>query len=338
MIPLGLLGLAGTATAANYNFAGQVVTAESTSGGYAADNWTGVLNSNAGYAFSKPVNGQSGSGHYYLTPFEPAWTTSTSAAAYGGPVGLAEVKAGSTLVLQFASSSGFAASTSDSVNNGFNLGVHAGVGIVDTSADSSNSYSGSGVAGSPAITFNSRVSYLAVGDGSRWVWYAGQTLNAAGTQVLSTQWTSPVISVPTASAIPGGAAEMTFNNPSAFYAGTGVFPDGGNNTIAPANGTPTADASRDFSGTLSAFNGENYSQVMATLGGSAGGDWFNLSGTGLAEVTQIAFVVPAGGNPMYVQAVVGVTTPEPAELGLLAAGAAGMFLLRRRGVARSGEK
>ncbi len=309
-----------------YAYASQVV-----SGGTYTSGWNGQLNSDAGTAFSGPTSG-TGSGHYYLTPFEPAWVTAAPADRAYSPAVLAQINPGSALVLQFAN--GFAASTSAGVNNGFTLGIHAGVGIADTSpgaTSSSANYSGTGVAGNPATTINSRVSYLAVGDGTNWAWFAGDTLNGAGTAVTGTQWTALSSVLPSASNVPTGAVEMTFNNPSAFYASTAVAPDGGNNTVTPSAGTQLADPSMDFTGTLAAFNGEDYSQVMSTLNGSAGGDWFNLSNSGLSQVAQIAFIVPSGQSNMYVQAVVGDTTPEPTSLGLLAVGATALLLLQRNG-------
>lgn len=318
----------------SYGYANQVVSGESSSGSYTSG-WQGQINSNAGSAYYGPTNGQTGSGHYYLTPFEPAYTaaTATSTSAY-----LATISPGSTLVLQFPTANGLAASTSATLNGGFTLGIHAGVGLTDTSANSSNSYSGNGVAGSPASSFNNpRISYLAVGNGTQWAWYAGQTLNSTGTQILGTLWTALTGTVPTLSDAPSGAAQMTFNDPSAYYASTAVYPDGGNNTITPPAGTPLADPSQAFTGTLNAFSGDDYSQVVQELNGSAGGDWFNLSNTGLNQITQIAFVVPgsvsAGSPSMYVQAVVGVV-PESSSLGLLAVGGVALLLLpRRRGKA-----
>ncbi len=318
-----------------YAYANHIVSTDSSLGGYSAANWAGELNSNAGYSFSSPANGQTGSGHYYLTPFEPAWVT--DAVSVPGPVVLATVSPGATFVVQFSQS--FAASTSSTVNGGFTLGIHTGVGITDTvPGNSSNGYSGSGVAGNPATTFNTRISYLAVGNGASWVWYAGETLNSAGSTVLNTQWTTPSSTLHTLQTAPPDAVVMTFNDPSAYYASTAVVPDGANNTVTPPAGTPTADPSKDFTGTLNSFNGEDYSQVMATLAGSAGGDWFNLSNTGLGDVTQIAFVVPSGAsNPMYVQAVVGVV-PEPASLSLLAVGGLALLVRRRfRPALRRGE-
>lgn len=322
----------------SYGYANEVVAGESTSGGYSVtgsngSTWAGQLGSNAGYSFSKPNNGMTGSGHYYLTPFEPAWVYPS--AGYS-PVVLAQVNPGATLVLQF---NGINASTSSAVNNGFTLGIHAGVGIDDTTANSSNSYSGNGVAANPATTINSRVSYLAVGDGTNWVWYAGETLNTSGTTVLGTQWTTSFTTSPTlTNATSSGAALMTFNDPSAYYgvasgdSGSSYYvaPDGGNNTVAPASGTPLSNPGQAFTGTLNAFNGANYSQVMTTLNGSAGGDWFNVSTTGLPQVTEVAFVAPSGPNSMYIQAVVGVV-PEPAALAILFSGIAILPLLRRRG-------
>lgn len=311
-----------------YAYASQVVSGGS---GTYTSGWNGQLNSDAGTAFSGPTSGTGGSGHYYLTPFEPAWVTAAPADAAYSPAVLAQINPGNALVLQFAN--GFAAATSTSVNNGFTLGIHAGVGISDTSSgatSSSTNYSGTGVAGNPATTFNSRISYLAVGDGTNWAWFAGETLNAAGTAVLSSQWTPLSSTAPTASSVPSGAVEMTFNDPSAYYASTAVAPDGGNNTVTPSADTPLADPSIDFTGTLAAFNGEDYSQVMSTLNGSAGGTWFDLANSGLAKVTEVAFVVPTSQtSDMYVQAVVGDTTPEPASLSLLAVSATTLLLVRR---------
>ena len=316
----------------NYGYANEVVVRDSTSGGYAAGGWTGQLQANAGTAFAQPTNGGTGSGHYYLTPFEPAWVTSGSGYS---PVGLATVNPGDTLTLAF---NGITVSTSPAINGGFTLGVHTGVGIEDTTANSSNSYSGNGVAANPAATFNSRISYLAVGDGTNWVWYAGETLNANSTTVVSTQWTTPSPTIPTLShATSSGAALMTFSNPSAYYGtasgGSGgdyyVAPDGGNNTIAPTAAT-LANPGQAFAGTLASFNGETYSEVMATLNGSAGGNWFNVSNTGLPDITEVALAAPSGYNSMYVQAVVGVV-PEPATVMMLLAGGAVLPLLRRRG-------
>ena len=322
---LGCVNAATASAGVTYAYANQVISGGS---GTYTTGWNGELNSDAGTAFSGPTSGV-GSGHYYLTPFEPAWVTAAPADSAYSPAVLAQVNPGSTLVLQFAN--GFAASTSAGLNSGFTLGIHAGVGITDTSpgaTSSSTSYSGTGVAGNPATTFNSRISYLAVGDGTHWAWFAGNSLNGAGTAVTGTQWTALSSALPSASDVPTVAAEMAFNNPSAFYASTAVAPDGGNNTVTPSASTPLADPSLDFTGTLAAFNGEDYGQVMSTLNGSAGGNWFNLSTSGLGPVTQVAFVVPSGQAKMYVQAVVGDATPEPASLGLLAVGATALLLLR----------
>jgi hypothetical protein len=312
-----------------YAYASQVVSGGS---GTYTSGWNGQLNSNAGYGSytTQPTP------YYHLTPFEPAFVTPSTASYVStkysinpGPVSLAQINPGSALVLQLAN--GFAAATSTSVNNGFTLGIHAGVGLYDQTANSNNDYSGTGVETTPAtIETNTRASYLAVGDGTNWAWFAGETLNAAGTAVLSSQWTPLSSTAPTASSVPSGAVEMTFNDPSAYYASTAVAPDGGNNTVTPSADTPLADPSIDFTGTPAAFNGEDYSQVMSTLNGSAGGTWFDLANSGLAKVTEVAFVVPTSQtSDMYVQAVVGDTTPEPASLSLLAVSATTLLLVRR---------
>ena len=73
------LGCVNAATAsagvAYYGYASQVVSGGS---GTYTSGWNGQLNSDAGTAFSGPTSG-TGSGHYYLTPFEPAWVTAAPA-------------------------------------------------------------------------------------------------------------------------------------------------------------------------------------------------------------------------------------------------------------------
>lgn len=324
----GLLSVASQTQAAAYSYANNVTSGGVSTGSYPVTGWSGQLSSNAGYAYSGPVTG-TGSGHYFLTPFE---------AAYNSPAGTyeAQVTPGNALVLGFGGA--FTASTSTAVNNGFNLGVHTGIGLIDTSPGANSSatnYSGSGYTGNTAATFsNPRLAYVAVGNGSQWVWCSGQTIT--NHTVTGNTWTAATSITPALASAPTNAVVLNLNNPSAFYASTAVAPDGGNNTVTPPAGTPLADPSMAFTGTLASFNNEDYSQVMSTLNGSAGGTWFNLASTGLSGVDEVALVVPNSTalNPnsysLYVQAVVGVTTPEPAGLSLLAIGAAAILLRPRR--------
>ncbi len=319
----GLLSVAGQTQAAVYSYANNVISGGVSTGSYPIAGWSGQLSSNAGYAYSAPVTG-TGSGHYYLTPFEAAYNSADGTTE-------AQVTPGNALILGFGGA--FAASTSTAVNNGFNLGIHTGIGLTDTSpgaTSSSANYSGSGTTGGTAATFsNPRLAYVAVGNGSQWVWCSGQTIS--NNSVTGTTWTAAASGTPALASAPANALVLNLNNPSAFYASTAVAPDGGNNTVTPALGTPLADPSKAFTGTLASFNNENYSQVMSTLNGSAGGTWLNLASTGLSGVNEVAFVVPDSTTySLYVQAVVGVTTPEPAGLSLLAIGAAAMLLRPRR--------
>ena len=319
----GLLTVAGQTRAAAYAYANNVLSGGVSTGSYPIAGWSGQLRSDAGYAYSGPVTG-TGSGHYYLTPFEAAYNSSDGTTE-------AQVTPGNALVLGFGGA--FTASTSTAVNNGFNLGIHTGIGLIDTSpgaTSSSANYSGSGTTGGTAATFsNPRLAYIAVGNGSQWVWYSGQTISS--NRVTGTTWTAPTSGTPTLALAPANSAALNLSNPSAFYATTAVAPDGGNNTLNPPSGTPLADPSKAFTGTLASFNNEDYSQVISTLNGSAGGTWFNLASTGLTGVDEVALVVPSSTTySLYVQAVVGVTTPEPAGLSLLAIGAAAILLRPRR--------
>jgi hypothetical protein len=77
---------------------------------------------------------------------------------------------------------------------------------------------------------------------------------------------------------------------------------------------------------LGVFDGENFAQTIASLNGSAGGTWFDLSGTGLSSVDFVRFTVGDDQN-MFVDAVTGIPLPEPsAMLGSLLAA----LMLRRR--------
>ena len=73
---------------------------------------------------------------------------------------------------------------------------------------------------------------------------------------------------------------------------------------------PVADFSRPFAGTLSDFNGLTYPQILQLLGGSGGGNWLDVTRTGLSSVEYVRFDVPAGaGDRLVLDAVTAV--PEP---------------------------
>ena len=113
--------------------------------------------------------------------------------------------------------------------------------------------------------------------------------------------------------------DMTFSIP------TNVYADAPTAYTSTPGSTP-ADFTKPFLGTLSSFAGEDFSQVLSTLNGSAGGTWVDLSGTGLSEVDYVQFQTGTG-ETMFVDGITGVAVPEPAGLAVLAA--ALLFLWRR---------
>lgn len=93
-------------------------------------------------------------------------------------------------------------------------------------------------------------------------------------------------------------------------------------------GTALADFSKPFTANLHSFDGESWSQTLATLNGSAGGTWIDLSGVALPDVSYVRFSTSTG-QTAYVDAVVGDSAvPEPAIGSAIAIALAA--LLRRR--------
>jgi hypothetical protein len=205
-----------------------------------------------------PVTGSFGGQTYYLTPFDPTFSSSE----------LVEIGAGGSLVLKLAQT----AST-----NGYTLGVHTGFGLADANYPN-------GVNSNPASYTNS------------WVRRADVQISADGVN-----W--------------GDLGPITFNSPSNYDAGTATDPEGLTPGVAPA-----ADPSQPFLGSLNSFDSENWQSTLATLNGSAGGTWINLTGVTdqngnpITGVNYVKFAVPANppldpktGNPeiMMVDAIVG---------------------------------
>ena len=124
--------------------------------------------------------------------------------------------------------------------------------------------------------------------------------------------------------VPLGAGPLdlvTFDNPTNFYTDTRI-----DNYSAPL-GTRAADFFKPFTGSLSDFSGLTYEQMVTLLDGSAGGNWLDLSTTGLSSVQYVRFEVPEGANVRLVlDAVTAVPEPGAAVLVLMPLGA----LLKRR--------
>jgi hypothetical protein len=59
-----------------------------------------------------------------------------------------------------------------------------------------------------------------------------------------------------------------------------------------------ADFGQPYTGPANAFDGANFSQILSTLNGSAGGTWLNLAGSGLSQINYIQFSEPVGEVPV----------------------------------------
>ncbi|MDP6633723.1 MAG: hypothetical protein QGG42_02395 [Phycisphaerae bacterium] len=135
-------------------------------------------------------------------------------------------------------------------------------------------------------------------------------------------------------------SDWTYLGPITPNIPTNVWLDASNPFLTSTVGLTEADFSQPFTGTLSDFDGKTYAEIKTLLGGSAGGYWLDLSGSGLSEVGYIRFRMPDDGvinafPPNFeLDAVsiasghVGAQLPEPCTMSLLAL--AGMSLLRRR--------
>lgn len=66
--------------------------------------------------------------------------------------------------------------------------------------------------------------------------------------------------------------------------------------FASTPGSVPSDFQQPFTAGLSGFNGLNYPSMLTLLGGSGGGKWIDISGTGLAQVGFIRFSLADDGN------------------------------------------
>lgn len=129
-----------------------------------------------------------------------------------------------------------------------------------------------------------------------------------------------------------GGSRVTIQNPSSYYTdATGlVGPTEHASDLVPLLGSLTeSDFGQPFAGGIAQFNDLTIGQIEATLAGSAGGDWFDLSGlmVGGEPLTRVGFVRfsdPAAAFELMAVSIntslAGGVVPEPATIGLVLLG------------------
>ena len=127
--------------------------------------------------------------------------------------------------------------------------------------------------------------------------------------------------------VSGNGTQWTDLGVHTFDAPTNIYRDAPD-PYGAQPGTTLADFSKPFTGGLHAFDGANWSQTLAALGGSAGGTWVDLSGIPLPDVNYVRLAT-ATGQTMYVDAVVADSSvPEPV-IGTVLLAVAGALIRRR---------
>ncbi len=106
--------------------------------------------------------------------------------------------------------------------------------------------------------------------------------------------------------------DETFDLPTNAYLDTEI------SGFFQPSGTELANFGQPFVGTLSDLNGLNYDQIRTLFNGSAGGNWLDLTSTGLTSFQYVEFSVPAdSGEQMVIDAISAQAVPEPASLLLI---------------------
>ncbi|MGC8559860.1 MAG: hypothetical protein ACP5O1_04190 [Phycisphaerae bacterium] len=318
-IATGILLSAGVCSAAPVQWAATIVTP-----GIQSNGWTGQVLSNAGY--------YSGSGSYTLTPFDAAFTTTlTTANGVTYPATLLAVAPGDSVELGFGSGGAVGDS---SINGGFTIGIHAGVGLNDSNYPNGQTYNINTNPTSMVYT-NPREAFVAISqDGSTWKYL--QYDDVTGDTPVEPNPTNPSDYKWVSSE--ADASLINFDIPSNYFNSSAIGPDGNYAPTTIATDTPIADFSKPFIGTLASFSSEDWSQVLGTLNESAGGTWLDTANSGLTTINYIQFSVPSSTatttyDPMYIQAVAGVA-PEPQALPMLLIPILALPLVRRRATRR----
>src|SRR5690606_31367967 len=106
-----------------------------------------------------------------------------------------------------------------------------------------------------------------------------------------------------------GGAAITFTNPTNYYLDTDIV------DYAQPLGSVVASSSKPFLGSADGLGGKTYGQIRTLLNGSAGGNWLDLTTTGLPAVNYVRFDVPQGAGRMVVDAVSGLPAAKPVVAG-----------------------
>lgn len=109
----------------------------------------------------------------------------------------------------------------------------------------------------------------------------------------------------------------------------GLFPTLGYADLTDAYASEPGDVLTDFQRPVDpSFDpfGKSFQEIVAAYDGSGGGTGVDIGAFGLSEVNYVRFSVPAGGNPIAIDAV--STVPAPASVGVLVL--AGLIAARRR--------
>lgn len=91
--------------------------------------------------------------------------------------------------------------------------------------------------------------------------------------------------------------------PISFPMATNYYTDTSISYWYQAEGNQAARQSKPFLGSPSDLANETYAQIKATLNNSCGGNWLDLTGTGLPAVQYVRFDVPTGAGRMVVDAI-----------------------------------
>ncbi len=102
--------------------------------------------------------------------------------------------------------------------------------------------------------------------------------------------------------------QQNIDVPQNFYLNAGPY------DVVPPADSYRSDYGLPYTGGLSAFANESDAQVIATLNGSAGGTWLDISSTGLSTIRYVDFSPPANAPSNWQLAIEAVSTVGPSQV------------------------